>query len=359
MNEPMLTIFTVPKPFRGNFETIQYNAIKSWKMLEAGPDIILLGDDFGTGETAAELGVLHIRDIETTPAGTPLIDSIFGSARAAAETPWLAYINCDCILLDDFSSSLSLLQQGLKDGGISAFLLGSQRIEIDVNGRLSFDDPGWQAGLIEDTMNRGVRDSKTANEIFLFNRDLFGEIPPFAIGRPCWDNWMVWYAWKKRCAVIDATEAFMVIHQCHDYTHVPGGWQAAWKGEEAQRNLALAEGKFMSLNLACTHVLDRQGLRPGRLEDGSMRNSLVSRRLGRGMDEFNRGRYAEALDYFNDALSRSGSLFIESLHLIRAVCLMQLNRNAEAKEALEAELAVNSGSSEARRLLVQLDGEKG
>jgi hypothetical protein len=358
MNKCMLTIFTVPKPFRGNFETIQYNAIKSWKMLEAGPDIILLGDDFGTGEMAAELGALHIRDIETTPAGTPLIDSIFGSARANTETPWLAYINCDCILLDDFSASLSLLQQGLKACSIPDFLLGSQRIEIDVGNRLSFNDPGWRTGLVNDVTNKGVRDSKTANEIFLFNRDLFDEIPPFAIGRPCWDNWMVWYAWKKHTAVIDATEAFMVIHQCHDYTHVAGGWQAAWKGEEAQRNLALASGRFMSLNLACTHVLDRQGLRPGRLEDGSMRDSLVSRRLGRGMDEFNQGRYCEALDYFNDALARSGSLYIESLHLIRAICLTQLNRRTEAREALENELAANSGNQEARRLLMQLNGEK-
>jgi tetratricopeptide (TPR) repeat protein len=165
---------------------------------------------------------------------------------------------------------------------------------------------------------------------------------------------MVWYAWKNNTAVIDATGAFMVIHQCHDYGHVAGGWQAAWKGEEAKRNIALAEGKFMSLGLTCTHVLDKQGLHPGRLHDGSMGDSLLSRRLSRGIEEFNSGRFCEALDYFNDALERSGSLKIESLHYLTAVCFFHLKKYAEAINAIQNELAAWPDNDNAKTLLSTL-----
>lgn len=353
-NKPALTLFTVPKPFRGNMEMIQYNAIKSWTMLAARPEIILLGNEYGTREIAAELRTLHISDISTTQAGTPLIDSIFLSAEMNSQTPWLAYINCDCMLLDDFSSSMLALQDGLNACAIDDFLLGSQRIEIDINRPLPFNDADWQADLIDDISSKGVYDSKAANEIFLFNKGLFQDIPAFAIGRPCWDNWMVWYAWKNNAAIIDATGAFAVIHQCHDYSHVEGGWQAAWKGEEAKRNIALAEGKFMSMGLTCTHVLDKQGLHPGRLHDGSMPDSLLSRRLSRGIEEYNRGRYSEALDYFNDALERSGSLKIESLHYLTAVCFFHLKKYDEAINAIQNELAEWPNNNNAKTLLSTL-----
>lgn len=354
MSEPMLTLFTVPKPFRGNIETIQYNAIKSWTMLAARPEIILLGDEYGTREIATELSTMHIRDIAATQAGTPLISSIFFAAKANSHAPWLAYINCDCILLDDFSSSMLILQHSLNACAISDFLLGSQRIEIDIRESLSFSDADWQAHLIKDITNRGVYDSKAANEILLFNKELFQDIPPFAVGRPCWDNWMVWYAWKKNAAIIDATDAFMMIHQCHDYGHVAGGWQAAWQGEEAERNISLAAGKFMSLGLACTHALDKQGLHPGRSNDRCMPDSLLSRRLNRGIEEFNRGRYSEALDYFNDSLSRSGSLKIESLHYLKAVCFFHLGKYDEAVKSIQNELAAWPDNDNAKTLLAKL-----
>jgi len=44
----MLTLFALPKPFRGRNGIIQQNAIRSWTLLEPTPEIILFGDEFGT-----------------------------------------------------------------------------------------------------------------------------------------------------------------------------------------------------------------------------------------------------------------------------------------------------------------------
>ena len=50
----MLTIFAVPKPFRGHIGVIQRNAIRSWTLLRPACDIILMGNEEGIAEIAAE-----------------------------------------------------------------------------------------------------------------------------------------------------------------------------------------------------------------------------------------------------------------------------------------------------------------
>ena len=72
----MLTIFTVPKPFKEHIGVIQRNAIYSWTQLP-GCEIILFGDDDGVAETAEEFGVKHVSDIEKNEHGTPLLDFVF------------------------------------------------------------------------------------------------------------------------------------------------------------------------------------------------------------------------------------------------------------------------------------------
>ena len=50
----MLTIFAIPKPFQGHVSIIQRNAIQSWTKLHPDCEVILLGDEPGTGTVAAE-----------------------------------------------------------------------------------------------------------------------------------------------------------------------------------------------------------------------------------------------------------------------------------------------------------------
>ncbi len=59
----MITIFTIPKPFKGHISVIQKNAIKSWTLLEPSCEIILFGDEEGAEEIAQELSLRHIKNI--------------------------------------------------------------------------------------------------------------------------------------------------------------------------------------------------------------------------------------------------------------------------------------------------------
>ncbi len=60
---PYLTIFSLPKGFIEPHTTlIQRNALASWSHLGPDVEVILMGDDPGVAEAAAEFAVAHVGD---------------------------------------------------------------------------------------------------------------------------------------------------------------------------------------------------------------------------------------------------------------------------------------------------------
>ena len=53
----MLTLVTVPRSFNGDVATRQLNAIRSWKVLNPSPTILLSGNDEGVESVSAGLKV--------------------------------------------------------------------------------------------------------------------------------------------------------------------------------------------------------------------------------------------------------------------------------------------------------------
>src|SRR5690242_1228043 len=97
----MLSIFSVPKPFRSDIAVAQRNAIESWRRLHPDCEIILCGDEDGTEAAAEEFGAKYIADVPRNGYGTPLISAVFELAGGAASHPMLCYVNADIILLRD------------------------------------------------------------------------------------------------------------------------------------------------------------------------------------------------------------------------------------------------------------------
>ncbi len=82
------------------------------------------------------------------------------------------------------------------------------------------------------------------------------------IGRPGWDNWLVWHARHSGARVVDATAVVQAVHQNHDYSYHPDGETGVWQGEEAQRNYALLDaGRCFATMENATHQLTTKGLR--------------------------------------------------------------------------------------------------
>jgi len=232
----MLTIFSIPKAFRGHTGVIQRNAIESWTHLQPRPEIILLGNDEGTAEVAGELGLRHLPQIVCSDHGTPLLSDIFQQAEAAATMPCLCYINADIILLSEFLRAAKTVQRRFPSS-----LLISKRINLDIAEKLDFE-AGWEEAIMRRASATGKDEHYTGIDVFVFPKGMYRQIPDFAIGRLWFDHWLIKAVREQNLPVVDASLVAPVLHQNHDYDHVAGGKEQIWRGREAERNFQLYGG---------------------------------------------------------------------------------------------------------------------
>jgi len=249
----MLTIFTIPKAFRGQFKIIQTNAIKSWIELQPKCEVILFGNEEDTAETANELGVKHIPEINRNKYGTPLISAAFETVQQVAKHQIMCYANADIIMMRDFPSIVGQVRK-------RRFVIVGQRWDVDVNQSLDYSKDDWDEQLKLYTKEFGVLHSKDGIDYFVFPRGQYRNIPPFAVGRPGWDNWMIYHSRLKHIPVIDASSVILAVHQNHDYSHHPDGTEGVWNGPEAKYNLDIVKNHNLDLRDA-TFILGSSSLK--------------------------------------------------------------------------------------------------
>ena len=233
---PLITLFSAPKPFTNpHIAMIQRNAIKSWTLL---PDVevILLGEEIGLAEVAKELGVKHLPAVARNESGTPLISSMFQLARENSNSDLLCIINADMVLMPDFVEAARRSRM-LRD----KYALLSQRWDYDITKPINFA-AGWESQLVEAVRKQNQLHRPAGSDFFLFPKACYADIPNFIIGRAGWDNWMIYKARAEKWAVIDCTPSVMIVHQNHDYSHLPGG-KPHYEHPDTNENIRLAGGQ--------------------------------------------------------------------------------------------------------------------
>jgi len=241
-----LTIFTAPKPFTNpHINIIQRNAIQAWKSL---PDVevMLIGEEPGIPETAGELGVQNVKKVERDEKGIPIVRSVMEIGHKFSSSPMLCYANTDMILMSDLVLAARQVSKQVKD-----FLMVSQRWDLDLTEPIDFG-PNWEARLRLRVEQSGKFYSPWGIDYFIFPHHLYTEVPDFTIGRPAWDNWMVYHARTNWGLALDATRSVMVVHQNHDYSHLPGN-KPPYGSEVAKSNLAKAGGRRHVYNILDTN----------------------------------------------------------------------------------------------------------
>jgi hypothetical protein len=246
----MLTFFTTAKPFVGHIDIIQRNAIRSWQKLHPDVEIILMGDDAGAAEVCAEMGLRHIPAVKRNQHGTKYLADIYEQAQAAARHEVVCHINCDIILKGDFLRAVK--QVAARD---ERFLMAGRRWDVDVTAPIDFSEADWEQHIDELAAMEQRQRPPQWIDYFVFSRGLYtSEMPAFVIGRPGWDNWLLWYPLSIGVPVVDASSVVRAVHQNHDYGYHPEGEKGVWEGEEARENYRLHYGKFATLSNA-TYLL--------------------------------------------------------------------------------------------------------
>jgi len=235
---------------------IQRNAIRSWTQLGADVEVLMMGNEEGMAEFANEYQVKHFPDVECSQEGTPYISSMFELARSESDSPYLAILNADIILMPDFVESAKQVANQVKD-----FLFLGRRWDLDVEKELEFN-PGWEIALQEEVNSHGTLHGPVGSDYFLVPRHLLHDMPKFAIGRSGWDNWTIYHAVESGWLVVDVTHSAMIIHQNHDYSHLPGN-KPPYDLPETKKNIQIAGGvKTMYTILEANQILVDGSLKP-------------------------------------------------------------------------------------------------
>lgn len=252
----MLSIFSCPKAFRGHIGIIQRNAMESWKLLVPAPQVILIGNEEGTKEICRQLGFQHYPDVKCNEYGTPYMSSIFQIGQKESHYLFVCYINSDIILRQDFVRAMEKLI-GLKN----RFMAVGRRWDVPIKESLKFGHPSWEEELVLLIKKEGKLEHHSAIDCLFFPKGLIVDFPEFTLGRPLWDNWLIFDIKRKKIPIIDYTPVVMLVHQSHDYSHshLPGG---VWDGPEAKANLKLAGGYRHAFTIAdADYQLTQSGLR--------------------------------------------------------------------------------------------------
>ena len=239
----MITLFATPKDFTGIFKTIQINALRSWRQLSPEIQIIILGNSEGSGRIAAELEAEYVPDVRCSKEGTPILSDLFKQAEKRAKFPLMTFINADIILPENFLEGVFITTQRFKK-----FLMVGHRWDLDVQHEIDFNNQIEKSIFWEMAAGKCQKHPCTGIDYFVFNKGLWKSLPDFIIGRPGYDNWLIWNIRRRMLPVIDASEYINVIHQIHDYNfHNVTNSKDVRTGNEAKTNIKLHKEKLLNI----------------------------------------------------------------------------------------------------------------
>ena len=242
----MVTFFGTAKRFEGLNGLIQRNAILSWKRLVGDCEIVIFTseNDENLKKVADEFNIRLIEDAECNEYGTIYVDYMFDRIQEVSDGDLFCYINCDIILMNNFLGIVGEINNALKQGA----LVVGRRTDLDVKYEIDFL-PGWERKLSERSGCEGKLHAATGIDYMVFPRGYLKGMPKFAVGRTCWDNYIIYRAKKDGLPVVDASSIILAIHQNHDYGHHPKGKKGIWKGDEARTNESFTNGKAYMLDI--------------------------------------------------------------------------------------------------------------
>lgn len=200
-----ITLFTVPRSFRGEVDVIQTNAVRSWQLAFPKAEILFISDDEGVNRKARKLGCIHVPSVKCNEYGTPRVDDIFKKAQSCARHDVLCYINSDIVIAYGLPSAVRRAKEFKK------FLMIGQRRDWYYPRPIDFS-AGWHVRFWRLAFKKGELHGPTAIDYHVFSRGLYGRIPKFALGRRAWDNWLVMDVLRREIPVIDATDVIKAVH---------------------------------------------------------------------------------------------------------------------------------------------------
>jgi len=192
-----ITLFTIPQAFENQYDLIQYQAIKSWTLLNPKPDIFLLGNAPGVASTTNELGLYHIPNI----AQHNSISDIAKWLDRIINNTILVYINPSVILTEDFTQTIQEVYDNQDH-----FLLTGQSRTIQTTDAIDFNDTQWQHQLRTMADKQAMPQGQLQNIYWVFTKQLLKQLCVLAPNvESSWEKQLLYAALRKYYPIIDGS----------------------------------------------------------------------------------------------------------------------------------------------------------
>jgi hypothetical protein len=157
---------------------------------------------------------------------------MFEAAHELSIHDVLLLVSSDIIIFDEVIDALPHLKK------LGSFMGGVHRHNTNITELIDFNTD-W-VSMVKSNMLLG---HPGAGDFFLFSKGFWRRgIPDFTIGRSVADNWLIHEAITfGQC--VDMSDYMNIVHQNHDYSHIPygGNLQSLINGEERRDNLELGQ----------------------------------------------------------------------------------------------------------------------
>lgn len=213
----MITLFTTTKDFAGMNRSNQLNAIRSWLFSSYKPEVLIFGRSTGIDELGSHPNLKIIEKVKTTSTGAPFANEMFNMVSSAASNDICCFLNADILLTDNFFEFVKKVH----DKVCSKYLLVGERIDADVADELDFSGE-WEKKFKEKCGSSFNDHPPAGSDYFIFPKAQYrgNVLPELYIGRPGWDNFMIYHALKNHYKLVDLSPSVKVYHQNHDYSHL-------------------------------------------------------------------------------------------------------------------------------------------
>jgi hypothetical protein len=208
----MITLFTTTKDFTGVNRQNQLNAIRCWLSSPCQPEVIIFGKSSGIEEIGEHPNLKILEQVRTSSSGVPYVNEMFNVIFKIAKYPVCGYVNADILLPNNFFENVLLIHKQINKN----YLIVGERIDADVDAELTFDDQ-WEKAFRNKYQNNFKNHLPYGSDFFIFPKGQYNlsNMPELLIGRPGWDNVMIYNARKRKFKTIDISDTTKVFHQNH------------------------------------------------------------------------------------------------------------------------------------------------
>ena len=132
---------------------------------------------------------------------------------------------------------------------LSKFLIVGYRWDIDITKKINFNNFNYNEVLWSKLIKKAKRHSSSGIDYFIFKKNTFPNLPNFVVGRPGYDNWLIWNARRRLIPVIDISKTVKVLHQNHHFNfHNLKKDPKIYLEEDGLTNRALINENTLTLN---------------------------------------------------------------------------------------------------------------